>query len=394
MDIGIDAIGLFTPHWYVDLVDLAHARGDEPAKYTIGIGQDQMAVTSATQDVVTLAANAANQLPADSLDERLGMVIVGSESGVDESKAAAISVVKLLHLNPWVRAFDIKEACYGGTAGLLAARDFVAAHPDKTALVIASDIARYGLASGGEVTQGAGAVALVVSAQPKLLVLHDDALAYTEDIPDFFRPTGMTVPVVDGHYSTSAYLDFVGKVFARHQSQYHDHYGDYAALLFHLPFTKMGKKALAALAPAMNDADHQRLTERLAAASQLSRRIGNIYTGSLYLSLVSLICEDKTIRSGDRIGLFSYGSGAVGEFFSGTLQPNFANRIDQAGIQQMLSARVRLNVLEYEQVFTAQLPLGDADATVPVEESTARFSVGGRANHARWYRDQQQEKGV
>lgn len=381
MDIGIDAIGFYTPHYYVDLVKLAKARGDDPDKYTIGIGQDQMAVAPATQDIISMAANAVDALPSARLDGRLGMVIVASESGVDESKAAAITVARLTGLNPWVRAFDIKEACYGATAGLLMARDYVAAHPTKTALVIASDIARYGLASGGEVTQGAGAVAMVISAQPRVLALQDDAVAYTEDIPDFFRPTGMTVPVVDGHYSTAAYLDFVTKIVGQHQVQYHDTITDYAVLLFHLPFTKMGKKALAALT------DSVRLGQRLTAASQLSRQVGNIYTGSLYLSLLSLLCHDKTMQAGDRIGLFSYGSGAVGEFFSGILAPGFADHIGQAAVIQLLAEREELTIPAYEQMFNDQLPLGDAAAALPAEQSTARFTVGGRRDHARWYRD-------
>lgn len=40
MSIGIDRIGMATPAFYVDLIELAKARGDEPDKYTIGIGQD------------------------------------------------------------------------------------------------------------------------------------------------------------------------------------------------------------------------------------------------------------------------------------------------------------------------------------------------------------------
>ncbi|ERL66113.1 hydroxymethylglutaryl-CoA synthase [Schleiferilactobacillus shenzhenensis] len=385
--VGIDALAFFTPNTYVDLTDLAQARGDDPAKYTIGIGQDQMAVAPASQDLISMAANAAAQLPAGSLDDRLGLVIVGSESGVDESKAAAITVVRLLGLSPWLRAYDIKEACYGATAGLLAARDYVAAHPDRTALVIASDIARYGLAASGEVTQGAGAVAMLVSAAPRLLIVHDDAVAYTADLPDFFRPTGLTVPVVDGHYSTQAYLDFVTRITARHQEQYGDVLTDYTALLFHLPFTKMGKKALAALT-----AD-DRLEDRRQAASVLARRVGNIYTGSLYLSLLSLLCHDKSMRPGDRLGLFSYGSGAVGEFFSGTLAADFSDRIDAAGVTAMLAARHRLTVPEYEAMFNAQLPLGDAAATVPLGGDSARFTVGGRRDHARWYRDNTQHEG-
>lgn len=44
MRVGIDKIGLFTPNKYVDMVDLAHARNEDPNKYLIGIGQSEMSV--------------------------------------------------------------------------------------------------------------------------------------------------------------------------------------------------------------------------------------------------------------------------------------------------------------------------------------------------------------
>ena len=44
--IGIEAIAYDIPEHYIDMNDLALARGVEPAKYTVGIGQTQMAVAS------------------------------------------------------------------------------------------------------------------------------------------------------------------------------------------------------------------------------------------------------------------------------------------------------------------------------------------------------------
>ena len=39
MQVGIDQIGLFTPDKYVDMVDLANARKQDPNKFLVGIGQ-------------------------------------------------------------------------------------------------------------------------------------------------------------------------------------------------------------------------------------------------------------------------------------------------------------------------------------------------------------------
>ena len=77
--VGIDKIGLYVPQYYFEMTELAQARGVEPRKYTIGIGQDKMAVPPLVQDVVAMAANAA----ASILDEQdrleIDQVIVGTE---------------------------------------------------------------------------------------------------------------------------------------------------------------------------------------------------------------------------------------------------------------------------------------------------------------------------
>ncbi|MGO2475884.1 MAG: hydroxymethylglutaryl-CoA synthase, partial [Lacticaseibacillus paracasei] len=90
MKIGIDAIAMDTPDFYVDLVKLAQVRGDDPDKYTIGIGQDEQAVPPSSQDIVTMGANAATKLLTPAIRASLGMVLVGTESGVDASKSAAL----------------------------------------------------------------------------------------------------------------------------------------------------------------------------------------------------------------------------------------------------------------------------------------------------------------
>ncbi|MBA5759782.1 hydroxymethylglutaryl-CoA synthase, partial [Escherichia coli] len=112
----------------------------------------------------------------------IDLVILATESGIDESKAGAVYIHRLLGIQPFSRAIEIKEACYGATAGINLAKDYVAKHPDSKVLVIGSDIARYGLATGGEATQGAGAVAMVIAGDPRCITLEDDNVFYTEDI--------------------------------------------------------------------------------------------------------------------------------------------------------------------------------------------------------------------
>lgn len=352
---GIDKLNFFVPPYYVDMTDLALARDVDPGKFHIGIGQDQMAVTSITQDIVTLAANAATHLLTKEDKETIDLVILGTESSIDESKAAAVILHRLLGIQPFARSIEMKEACYGATAGLQLAKDYVLRHPGRKALVIACDIARYGLNSGGEPTQGAGAVAMLVTENPRILALSDESVALTQDIYDFWRPTGEAYPVVDGPLSNATYIDSFVKVWQEYQNRYQQDWQAFDAMCFHIPYTKMGKKALLAGLEGVDANISETLLTRYEESIAYSRQVGNLYTGSLYLGLLSLLEHSENLVPGSKIGLFSYGSGAVAEFFTGTLVAGYKQHLQKTAHQELLQNRQKLTIPEYEALFTKEL---------------------------------------
>lgn len=385
LTVGIDRISFATPHYYLNLEELAEHRGIDPNKFTIGIGQSEQSVPPNHQDIVTLAAQAAFPLLPYIDSNRLKMLIVGTESGVDASKSSALYVQNLLKLTPWVRSIEVKEACYGGTAALMMACDYVRAHTEKNpqVLVIAADIARYGLATPGEVTQGAGAVAMLVSANPHVLKINDDSVVKSADIQDFWRPVYQDTALARGKFSTEQYIQFFCEVWQKYCAQNDCNFSDFAGLCFHLPYTKMGLKALKAAMDScanscsdscdnsnLSESSRNRLLSRYETSTRYSRRVGNIYTGSLYLGLLSLLeldeftCENSdltALKSGDKIGLFSYGSGAVGEFFSGTIAPGFRDALFAREHADMLDSRVHLSVADYEEMFESVAPYAPED---------------------------------
>ncbi|WKF84734.1 hydroxymethylglutaryl-CoA synthase [Lacticaseibacillus pantheris] len=387
MQIGIDRLGLYSPHFFVDLKDLAEARGVDPNKFIIGIGQSEQAVAPSSEDVVTMGANAAAEFIDDIDTSKVGLVILGTETGIDASKSGAVIIQRLLGLPEWVRTYEIKQACYGGTAGLMTARDYVAAHPDKTALVIAADIARYGLNSGGEVTQGAGAVAMLISANPAIMTINDDSVFMSRDIMDFWRPVYTDLALAKGKYSTEQYIKFFDDVWARYQQQTGLTLDDFAAVNFHLPYTKMGLKAFRTALPEVSEDKQTALLDAYQESTVYSRRIGNIYTGSLYLGLVSLLENDGHVQAGDRLGMFSYGSGAVGEFFSGELQDGFARFLHADAHREYLDSRQRLSVAEYERVFNNKVPYSADDYSADPQYLSGRYVLTGVENQERQYEE-------
>lgn len=383
MEIGIDKIGFYTPPYALSMEELAVARGIDPAKYTIGIGQSTMAVAPVTQDIVTMGANAALAILDDADLAAIDMVLVGTETGIDQSKSAAVYLQRLLGLSHRVRSVELKHACYGATAALQLAKGHIALHPESKVLVIASDIAKYGLNSGGEPTQGAGAVAMVVSANPRILALDDETSLFSDDVMDFWRPNYEAYPLVDGKFSNEQYIRFFAEVWRDYVGQTGRTFEDFEALCFHLPYTKMGMKALKPFLEELPEEEQERLTARYQESTIYNRHVGNIYTGSLFLSLISLLENSRVLIAGDRIGLFSYGSGAVGEFFSGTLVEGFDKQLRTDAHRALLDNRQQVSVEAYEALFNETIDDSGNQTLTTVDNSPV--ILASVTNHQRQY---------
>lgn len=384
MKIGIDKISFYTPHLYVDMNDLAEARGVEPAKFTVGIGQSEMAVAPLSQDPVTLAANAAKQIVSKTDMENIDLVLFCTESGIDHSKSAAVYVHELLGLKAEARAVELKQACYSATAGIQMAKGHIALNPEKRVLVLASDIARYGLNTSGEVTQGAGAVAMILAKDPKILSLENDSTYLTKDIMDFWRPIYSDTAYVDGKFSNEQYIHFFQELWHAYKEKTEKSIEDFSAICYHLPYTKMGLKALRTILEEGPEDVQAQLQENFQESINYSRRVGNIYTASLYLGLVSLL-ENGTLEAGDRIGLFSYGSGAVGEFFTGVVEEGYKDALFTTEHAQLFDERRKMSIQEYETAFDTALPIDGSTVELDTKNDPAAIKLVGIDEHKRQY---------
>ena len=97
--------------------------------------------------------------------------------------------------------------------------------------------------------------------------------------------------------------------------------------------------------------------------------------------------ELPPLKSGDKIGLFSYGSGAVGEFFSATLVPGFKDALFAREHADMLDSRVRLSVADYEAMFSSVAPYAPEDFVSDTSHrERAHFFLDGISSQERHYR--------
>ncbi|MFZ6990518.1 hydroxymethylglutaryl-CoA synthase [Curtobacterium sp. RRHDQ66] len=377
--IGIHDIAVATGHHVLELDDLAVQLGVDPAKYHVGIGQDAFSVPAPDEDIVTMGAAAAKQVVDRHGSEGIRTVLFATESGIDQSKAAGVFVHGLLGLPTNARVVELKQACYGGTAALQLALGIVARDPRERVLVIAADVARYDVDTAAEPTQGAGAVAMLVTADPDLIEIEPLSGLFTADVDDFWRPNDRSTALVDGRLSVSAYVDaFIGAwddLAARGGPAI----DDIDRFVHHQPFTKMALKA------------HRKLTQHvgtefdeseLVTGFTYNKQVGNTYTASLWIALAALLDLDDDL-AGKRIGMFSYGSGSVGEMLTGVVRPEYRQHRRDGSVPTALAARVPLTVAEYRALHATGAATSD-DVERP-RVTTAPFRFAGVLGGARHY---------
>lgn len=385
MKIGIDKMGFATSQYVLQMNDLAQRRGVDPDKFSKGLLLNALSIAPITDDIITLGASAADSVLTEEDRAAIDMVIVATESSIDQSKAAAVYVHNLLGIQPFARSVEMKEACYSATAALDYARLHIEKHPQSKVLVIAADIAKYGIGTPGESTQGAGSIAMLISAEPHILELNDNTLAQTRDIMDFWRPNYSTTPFVNGMYSTKQYLDMLKTTWTEYQKRFETSLADFSAFCFHLPFPKLALKGFNKIMDKSLPTDLQeKLKENFDKSILYSQQIGNIYTGSLFLGLLSLLENSQNLVAGDKIAFFSYGSGAVAEIFTGKLVNGFRDYLQPSRLEA-LKERTVLSVADYEKLFFEEAELDEKGNATFTDYKTGPFALKEICNHQRIY---------
>lgn len=358
MNVGIEAINAYCGRAFIEVRELFERRGLDLDRFA-NLMMERKSVNLPCEDPVTFAVNAARPI-VDGLSEdaraRVELVITATESGLDFGKSLSTYIHAHLGLGRNARLFEIKQACYGGTAALQMAAAFVASSPGAKALVIATDTARAA-AKGtyGEPSQGAAAVAMLVGDEPRVLTLDRGASGcYGYEVMDTCRPLP-ELETGDPDLSILAYLECVEATFRAYAERVDgaDYAGTFDYLAFHTPFAGMVKGAhrhamrkFTKMPVPEIEQDFQR---RVAPSLRYCVEVGNVYSATLYLALCGLI-DSTGIDRPARVGLFSYGSGCASEFYSGVITPDSARAVGSHGMAAALAARQYLDIARYDEL--------------------------------------------
>ncbi|KAK9457269.1 hydroxymethylglutaryl-coenzyme A synthase C terminal-domain-containing protein [Dipodascopsis uninucleata] len=396
-NIGIKAIEIYTPNQYVEQAELEKHDGVSAGKYTIGLGQTQMAFPNDREDIYSMALTAVSSLlkkyNINTAD--IGRLEVGTETLLDKSKSVKSVLMQLFGDNTDIEGIDTVNACYGGTNALFNAINWVesSSWDGRDAIVVAGDIALYAKGSARP-TGGAGTVAMLVGPDAPLVFdpVHG---SYMQHAYDFYKPDFTSeYPYVDGHFSLTCYtraLDGAYQAYnkkaAKKLEQVNGHATSgldrFSYAIFHSPTCKLVTKSYARLLyndyllnPAIStlelpeefkslsyeDSLKDRNLEkfllttakpliqsRLVPATTGPTRCGNMYTASVYSSLVSLLANvDPEKLLNQRVAAFSYGSGLASSFFSFVVKGDTTEMREKLNFIDRLDKRVCFTPEQYE----------------------------------------------
>jgi hydroxymethylglutaryl-CoA synthase len=455
VSVGIDDMAFYAPKIYLDISELATARQIAVEKLRDGLGLHKMALPDAHEDAATMAAEVIYELiTRNNIDPNtIGRIYLGTESALDMAKPTATYAMGMVqerlkgkYGNDCFRHCDVLDmtfACIAATDALLNTLDWVAAQPNRIGIVIASDIAKYELESSGEYTQGAGAVALLVKSNPRLLKIKPVVGIATESVHDFYKPRReifTETPVFDGQYSNQCYQDRMTEALQHFRVQA-EHSGlmkpeqnpalseRWARMIFHLPYAFHAKrmftepfiaerkakgawdgdvKKYGFKEPVRSDFEDQKsfskaqagfvksvsestlykqfVAQKLEKAQRASSEMGNLYTASVFLALMSTLESDLTEGielAGKRFGFVAYGSGSKAKVFEATVAAEWRAVTTHFEVFKKINDRKAISYQIYHDLHTGTQSL----AYAPVKGRWGLTAVGteGVTIGARYY---------
>jgi hydroxymethylglutaryl-CoA synthase len=415
MKTGIDAITFDVAKIHLPIKTLAIARNIEPEKLQKGLGLIKMTLPDTHQDTVVFGANALTKLIQDNninLNE-IGRIYVGTESAIDNSKPISSFLVALMeqkfgeNILSECDVVDFTFACIGGVDALQNCIDFITLNPTKKAIVVTTDFAKYDLNSTGEYTQGAGAVAMLITSNPRIIAFENNWATSTKGVFDFFKPyrtiskqqiTGNTSneawfenleseveihkdqPVFDGQYSNQCYMDRTRDAyfsFKKIKNTAKTVYDTWESIVMHLPYAFQGRRMLSEIyaldasnkiiSGEENATEYQNklkevsksetyrdfVTQKLQPAEIASSLIGNLYTGSIFMGLLSTLAhfhDNKIEVSDKKFGFLAYGSGSKSKVFEGTIQSDWKSAIANVNLFETLKKSIEIDFEIYEKL--------------------------------------------
>ena len=378
--VGISNLSVYIPRLKIKSETVAEARIKvnpdieshikRAIEYT---GQKSIRFPSLWEDTSTMAAQASWQLlnETDKKDiSSLRYIVTGTETGVDHSKPVSAYVEGMLqksglNIPETLSTSQVQHACASGTISMLNVSALVAISPGEkeSGLVICSDIARYDKGTTAEITQGAGSVAMLIEKNPDLLELDLTTMGYaSKDVDDFFRPLGSKTAKVKGRFSIKCYRESLKSALLDHclrrDNTLPELLKETDMFVLHVPYKTLPMEAMEKLIQKQLGLSREEANEFLnkrgfQASIEATEKIGNLYTGSMFLALTFLLKERYEKFGSQIIGkkvlLISYGSGNTMSVVSAKIAGNAPQVIKKWNLENIWESAINSSLDQYEE---------------------------------------------
>lgn len=304
MDVGIVGYGSYVPRHRIKLEEIAKVWGADAAAFRRGLKLREKSVPSPDQDTITMSVEAARRAVrrAGVDPARIGAIYVGSESHPYAVKPTGTIVAEALGATPEVHVADLEFACKAGTEGMYIAMSHVRAGEMDYAVGIGADTSQGAPGDALEYSAAAGAAAFVFGRED-LVAACEHTFGFTTDTPDFWRREYQFYPRHAGRFSGEpAYFKHILGCARGLFEKSGTKPADYRWAVFHQPNGKFPERV----------AEELGFTREQYGQGLLSPTLGNTYSGSSPMGLTAVL---DVARSGDRIFMVSYGSGAGSDGF-------------------------------------------------------------------------------
>ena len=404
-NLGIIDIEIYFPRYYISQYELEEYDKIPHGKYTVGLGQINMSFVDDNEDINSMCLTVLDKLIKKnniSLSQ-ISRIEVGTETLIDKSKSVKTHLMDLFKdsSNNDIEGITVINACYGGISALLNSFNWLYSefYDKKYSIVICGDIASYSKGSARP-TGGAGTIGILLGLGGCLL-LEKIRSSYMKNVYDFYKPNPVSeYPVVDGHHSLDCYLEALYNCLFNYMNKKgiinfnKDYFG------FHCPYSKLVEKAFYqlkcfqiyyyyknnvteifnfekelsieiireikekegkfwTLSKNMQDniknLYHNDFKKLIEPGLFLCKQLGNLYTGSIFGFLLSLLVNLSTKTQslvGSRIFLFSYGSGLASSLLVLDVDNEKYKKIvkNNMDIFQRLNERIKLTPFLYESI--------------------------------------------
>ena len=239
----------------------------------------------------------------------------------------------------------------------------------------------------------------------------------TNDLIEIYKEE----PIFEGQFSNESYKERVHEAIENFNEQnQRDFLTDWENIIFHLPYAFHGRRMIinkwldwmsennlshkiySEIGEPISEDDKEWIRkvskssiyksfieEKISPGERASSEIGNMYTASIFMSLISSLIE-ANINNKDfenkKIGFISYGSGSKAKIFEGTIQKNWIDKVKNLNLFENLNNRKKISVETYEKLHKSKVSsnINNNDGIIKLSKITNEEFTEGLRNYIKY----------